>query len=416
MRKLLLSMCVAFVSAQLAGCGYNKLQNQDEAVKAAWSAVVNQYQRRADLIPNLVNTVKGFAAQEERVLVEVTEARAKATSIQLTPELINDPAAFAKFQAAQGELTSALKSLLATVESYPDLKSDGVLPRSAWCSSRAPRTESRSSPQPVYRGGTRLQRHGARISHQPHCQLVRFRSEAQLSRSKTKRRFRRPPGCRSIPRRRRNRRLRSSRKARRLRLRTDAIVKRALLPLAFAPVLVLLAGFAPRVAAQIPLPKLEARVTDLTGTLTAAQQSALEEKLAAFEARKGAQIAVLILPTTEPEDIAQFGVRLLETWKLGRKGVDDGAALIVAKEDRELRIEVQYGLEGVLTDATSGRIINETIVPLFKQGDFYGGINAGVDQMLRVVDGEPLPEPDQAWKSPPGNSALAAASCLAWCS
>jgi uncharacterized protein len=177
-------------------------------------------------------------------------------------------------------------------------------------------------------------------------------------------------------------------------------VKRALLPLTLA--LVLIAGFAPRVDAQIPLPKLEARVTDLTGTLTAAQQSALEEKLAAFEGRKGAQIAVLILPTTEPEDIAQFGVRLMESWKLGRKGIDDGAALIVAKDDRTMRIEVQYGLEGVLTDATSDRIINDTIVPLFKQGDFYGGINAGIDQMLRVVDGEPLPEPDKAWKSEPG--------------
>ncbi|HEU5136004.1 MAG TPA: TPM domain-containing protein [Steroidobacteraceae bacterium] len=161
----------------------------------------------------------------------------------------------------------------------------------------------------------------------------------------------------------------------------------------------LLAGHAPAARAQVSLPALEARVTDLTGTLTASQQSALEEKLAAFEARKGAQIAVLILPTTQPEDIAQFGVRLLETWKLGRKGVDDGAALIVAKDDRAVRIEVQYGLEGVLTDVTSSRIINETIVPLFKQGDFAGGINAGVDQMLRVVDGEPLPAPDQSWKS-----------------
>jgi LemA protein len=123
MRKLL-AICVAIVSANLAGCGYNKLQNQDEAVKAAWSDVVNQYQRRADLIPNLVATVKGFAAQEERVLIGVTEARARATSIQLTPELINDPAAFAKFQAAQGELNQALKSLLVTVERYPDLKSD----------------------------------------------------------------------------------------------------------------------------------------------------------------------------------------------------------------------------------------------------------------------------------------------------
>jgi len=119
-----MTLFVILASAHLAGCGYNKLQNQDEAVKAAWSEVVNQYQRRADLIPNLVATVKGYAAQEERVLVGVTEARARATSIQLTPELINDPAAFAKFQAAQGELTQALKSLIAVTENYPNLKSD----------------------------------------------------------------------------------------------------------------------------------------------------------------------------------------------------------------------------------------------------------------------------------------------------
>ncbi len=124
MRKLLVTLIVVAASMNLAGCGYNKLQNQDESVKASWSEVVNQYQRRSDLIPNLVATVKGFAAQEERVLVGVTEARAKATSIQLTPELINNPEAFAKFQAAQGELTQALKSLLVTVERYPDLKSD----------------------------------------------------------------------------------------------------------------------------------------------------------------------------------------------------------------------------------------------------------------------------------------------------
>src|SRR5687767_15337298 len=123
MRRLM-AILVVIASTNLAGCGYNKLQNQDEAVKAAWSEVVNQYQRRADLVPNLVATVKGYAAQEERVLIGVTEARAKATSIQLTPELINDPAAFARFQAAQGELTSALKSLLVTVERYPELKSD----------------------------------------------------------------------------------------------------------------------------------------------------------------------------------------------------------------------------------------------------------------------------------------------------
>ncbi len=125
MRRLM-TILVVIASTNLAGCGYNKLQNQDESVKAAWSEVVNQYQRRSDLIPNLVATVKGYAAQEERVLVGVTEARARATSIQLTPELINDPVAFEKFQESQAQITSALKTLMATVEAYPDLKSDAV--------------------------------------------------------------------------------------------------------------------------------------------------------------------------------------------------------------------------------------------------------------------------------------------------
>jgi len=108
----------------LSGCGYNDLQRQDEQVKSAWSEVLNQYQRRADLVPNLVNTVKGYAAQEERVLTEVTNARASVGSIKATPELINDPEAFAKFQAAQSQLQSALSRLLVVSENYPQLKSD----------------------------------------------------------------------------------------------------------------------------------------------------------------------------------------------------------------------------------------------------------------------------------------------------
>ncbi|MBV8307099.1 MAG: LemA family protein [Gammaproteobacteria bacterium] len=115
---------VAFALLSLTGCGYNTLQTKDEAVKAAWSEVVNQYQRRADLIPNLVNTVKGYAAQEQRVLVEVTEARAKVGSIQVTPEVLNNPELFQKYQAAQNQLTGALKSLFAVSENYPQLKSD----------------------------------------------------------------------------------------------------------------------------------------------------------------------------------------------------------------------------------------------------------------------------------------------------
>ncbi|MGB8326277.1 MAG: LemA family protein [Steroidobacteraceae bacterium] len=123
MRTLTLAF-LALATLGLSGCGYNTLQSQDESVKAAWSEVVNQYQRRSDLIPNLVNTVKGYAAQEQKVLIGVTEARAKVGTIQVTPELVNDPEALKKFQAAQGELTQALKSLIAVSENYPQLKSD----------------------------------------------------------------------------------------------------------------------------------------------------------------------------------------------------------------------------------------------------------------------------------------------------
>src|SRR6266853_1404873 len=123
MRTLVLGL-TAFAGLAVSGCGYNAMQTQDEQIKSAWSEVLNQYQRRADLIPNLVNTVKGYAAQESSVLLGVTEARAKVGSIQATPELVNDPAAFAKFQAAQAELSSALSRLLVVTENYPQLKSD----------------------------------------------------------------------------------------------------------------------------------------------------------------------------------------------------------------------------------------------------------------------------------------------------
>ncbi len=146
-------------------------------------------------------------------------------------------------------------------------------------------------------------------------------------------------------------------------------------------------------AAQVPVPPLTGRITDQTATLTPEQRAALEQTLQTFEARKGSQLAVLIVPSSEPETIEQYALRVAEQWKLGRKKVDDGAILVIAKNDRTLRIEVGYGLEGALNDATSKRIISETILPRFKQGDFYGGITAGVGQIIRVVDGEPLPQP-----------------------
>jgi uncharacterized protein len=154
------------------------------------------------------------------------------------------------------------------------------------------------------------------------------------------------------------------------------------------------------VRADVAVPPLAARVTDLTGTLTPAQRESLENELRAFEARKGSQIAVLIVPTTQPEAIEQYSIRVTDAWKLGRKGVDDGVLLLVAKDDRKLRIEVGYGLEGVIPDAIANRIVDEIIVPFFKQGDFYGGIHAGVNRLMRLIDGEPLPPPearDSAW-------------------
>jgi uncharacterized protein len=145
--------------------------------------------------------------------------------------------------------------------------------------------------------------------------------------------------------------------------------------------------------ADTPIPPLKARVTDQTATLTDAERASLESRLADFERRKGSQIAVLLVATTQPETIEQYGIRVADAWKLGRKGVDDGAILLVAKEDRALRIEVGRGLEGPLNDATASRIVNEIIAPRFHVGDIAGGLDAGVERIIAVVDGEPLPPP-----------------------
>ena len=154
-----------------------------------------------------------------------------------------------------------------------------------------------------------------------------------------------------------------------------------------------LLGLSQVVRAQQAIPTLTARVIDQTGTLSASEIASLDQTLSQFEARKGSQVVALIIPTTAPESIEQYGIRLGDQWKIGRKKVDDGAVLIIAKDDRALRIEVGYGLEGVLTDVTSKRIIDQVIVPRFKQQDFYGGIVAGVNAVMTVIDGEALPPP-----------------------
>ena len=160
-----------------------------------------------------------------------------------------------------------------------------------------------------------------------------------------------------------------------------------------AAIVALLMCWAFAAAAEVAVPPLTGRVVDLTGTLSGGDVDRLTQTLKDLEARKGSQVAVLIVPTTQPETIEQFSIRVAEAWKIGRKKIDDGALLVIAKNDRKLRIEVGYGLEGALTDVTSKRIIDEIITPKFRSGDFPGGISAGVDRIVGVIDGEPLPAP-----------------------
>ena len=177
--------------------------------------------------------------------------------------------------------------------------------------------------------------------------------------------------------------------------RTVNAIGRALL-------LVFALGWLVPATAQITVPPLTGHVIDQTGSLTAEQKATLEQTLVAFEGKKGSQLAVLIVASTAPEEIEQFALRVAEKWKLGRKRVDDGAIVVVAKNDRAVRIEVGYGLEGALTDITSKRIISETMLPQFKVQDYFGGITAGLAQIIRVVDGEPLPAPSGRRSEPVG--------------
>src|SRR4051812_49567939 len=163
----------------------------------------------------------------------------------------------------------------------------------------------------------------------------------------------------------------------------------------------LLLGWVVPAHATVAVPPLVGRVVDQTGTLSTNDVSSLNQTIRAFETRKGSQIAVLIVPTTDGEAIEQFSLRVAETWKIGRKKIDDGVLLVIAKNDRHLRIEVGYGLEGALTDVTARRIIDEIITPRFRNGDFAGGISAGVDRIIRVVDGEKLPAAEPPHWQPP---------------
>jgi len=157
-------------------------------------------------------------------------------------------------------------------------------------------------------------------------------------------------------------------------------------------------------AEDAPVPALSGRVVDVAGALTPGQKQDLEAKLAAFEQRKGSQIAVLIVGSTVPEPIEAYSIRVADAWKLGRKSIDDGVLVVVARSDRAMRLEVGYGLEGAVPDAVAKRLIEEAFTPRFREDDIYGGLSQGVDRLIGVIDGEPLPEPSKARSGPDARS------------
>lgn len=172
-------------------------------------------------------------------------------------------------------------------------------------------------------------------------------------------------------------------------------------------------GFA---AEPVPLPALSSRVTDLTGTLDATQRGRLEAQLATIDRAGRGQVAVLLLPTTQPEAIEQFGIRLAEAWKIGHKGADNGVIVIVAKNDRKMRIEVGYGLEGAIPDAVARRIIAERMAPLFKQGDFFGGLRSAIEALDQAIGGPASAAPAElpSAKVPPSNTSTGSEGSNLW--
>ena len=364
MRRLW-TVLAALATLSLTNCGYNAIQSQDEQVKSGWSEVVNQYQRRADLVPNLVNSVKGFAQQEKDVLLGVTNARAKVGSIQATPEVLNDPAAFQKFQAAQGELSSALSRLLVVTENYPQLKSDALFRD---LMSQLEGTENRIT---VARNRyiKAVQDYNVTVRSFPNnltAMMFGYKEKPNFSVENEKEISTAPKvDFNPAP------RARSSEVI-------AATAEGAAMKAARVSFLALMLCWAFAALADVAVPPLTGRVVDRTATLSSGDIASLDQTLKDFEARKGSQVAVLIVPTTQPETIEQYSLRVAEAWKIGRRKIDDGAILVVAKDDRKLRIEVGYGLEGALTDVTAKRIIDEVITPKFRNGDFGGGISDGV--------------------------------------
>ena len=387
---------VVLLAAVLAlpGCGYNDLQGLDEDTKAAWSEVINQYQRRADLIPNLVNTVKGYAAHEKETLESVVQARAKATSVQVTPELLKDEAAFKKFQEAQQGLSSALGRLLALAENYPNLKADQGFRD---LQSQLEGTENRITVARK-RYIDKVAEFNKMVRYFPTNLTAKFLLHLEEKANFTvadEKAVAKPPEVNS------NDGLVSQ----------GAIAMRLMGRTGWGLLIgsLWLTGVASLPAAALDVPLLSGRIVDQAHALPPAVAERLSADLAAHEANTSNQVAVLIIPSLEGEPLFDFSHRVATAWKLGRKGTDNGVLLLVSIKDRKIRIEVGYGLEGVLTDARSAQIIRNEIVPRFRAGDVPAGVTAGVQAILQTIEGT-YRAPEHPTATPSSSDAFATAA------
>ncbi len=345
-----LSLLAVFLLAlAVSGCGINNIPTLEEQAKAKWSDVQNNYQRRADLIPNLVETVKGYAKQEKDVLEAVINARARATQIQVNANTVTDPDTFKKFQEAQSQLSGALGRLIATVENYPDLKSnqnflalqsqlEGTENRIAIARKdyieavRAYNTELRTWPGIIW----------AKTVYSGNKPMETFTAIPDAQKP--------PPGevldrarCGGCP------------------------------PSLFVLACVVVAAAA--FAQSLTFPALTGRVVDEAGILDAATRDKLEKLSADLEAKSTDQLVVVTLKSLQGTSIEDYGYQLGRHWQIGQKDKNNGVLLIVAPNERKVRIEVGYGLEGTLTDALGSFIIQQAILPRFRAGDFAGGID-----------------------------------------
>ncbi len=355
---------LALVSALLlSACGLNSVPTAEENAKARWADVQATYQRRADLIPNLVATAKGAAASEGKILSDVVEARAKATSVQVGAGDLTDPAKVAQYQAAQQQLSGSLSRLLVTVEKYPELKSQANF---ATLMQQLEGTENRITIAiRDYNGAvqgynttirTFPDSIGATIFYAPSrwCRSRRRRARTSRRRSISETAADRAGGAEA-----------------RMNMRNWRHWLAALL-------LVLLGTGV--VAAQ-NFPKLSGRVVDAANLLSPEQEAQLTQLSTEIEQASSRQLVVATVPDLQDHPIEDYGYRLGRAWKIGQQGASNGIILLVAPKERKVRIEVGYGLEPIMTDALAGTIIRDTILPRFRDGDMAGGIMAGSQEI-----------------------------------